>query len=124
MALTLPQSLPALPENPEPWSTNTLAAYNVLNTSYIHALGVLRQESGDPVRYKLVSSNIVDNMIPILERMGTDGLPQEWLERCAYILGRLVYELQVSALAAEGIFRDAVGKGCAPAETPQAGAYL
>lgn len=99
----LPNSLPQLPENAEPWSANTHAAYGVLNTAYMHALGVLRQEGGDPLRYKLVSSNIVDNMVPILERMGADGLPRNWIEECAYILGPLVFELQVSALAAEGV---------------------
>jgi hypothetical protein len=42
-------------------------------------------------------------MIPILERMDDDGVHRHWIEGCAYIFGPLVYELQVSALAAEGV---------------------
>ncbi|KAJ7871558.1 hypothetical protein B0H13DRAFT_2349849 [Mycena leptocephala] len=99
-------SIPALPDNPEGWSPNTNAAFEVLGSAYTHALGVLLQERGDPVRYKLVSSNIVDNMIPILERMDVDGVPRHWIETCAFVFGPLVYELQVSAVAAEGVERD------------------
>jgi hypothetical protein len=99
----LPPSIPPLPNNPEGWSANTNAAFEVLDSAYTHALGVLHQEGGDPVRYKLVSSNIVDSMIPILERMEVDGVPRHWIEACAFIFGPLVYELQVSALAAEGM---------------------
>jgi hypothetical protein len=86
-----------------PQSANTTTAFEVLGSAYTHALGVLHQEGGDPVRYKLVSSNNVDNMIPILECMDVDGVPRHWIETCAFTFGPLVYELQVSALAAEGM---------------------
>jgi hypothetical protein len=35
--------------------------------------------------------------------MEADGVSRPWIEACAYIFGPLVYELQVSALAAEGM---------------------
>ncbi|KAJ7020134.1 hypothetical protein C8F04DRAFT_1197029 [Mycena alexandri] len=102
----LPPSLPPLPDNLEGWSANTDTAYNILSAGYTHARGVLHQEGGDPVRYRLVSSNIVETLVPLLERMDVDGVPRPWIETCAYLFGPLVYELQVSALAAEGVHRE------------------
>lgn len=99
----LPDDLPELPPNAQPWTVNVLGAFDTLNTSYTHALNVLYQEGSDVVRYKLVSSNIVDRMLPILEHMETEGVPHDWIEQCARIFGPLVYELQVTALAAEGV---------------------
>ncbi|KAJ7727859.1 hypothetical protein DFH07DRAFT_970066 [Mycena maculata] len=40
--------------------------------------------------------------------MEGDGAPRTWVESVANILGPLVYELQVAALAAEGIERDEI----------------
>jgi hypothetical protein len=42
-------------------------------------------------------------MVPILERMEEDRVPKEWVNNCAETLGPLVYELEVAALAAEGL---------------------
>ncbi|KAJ7742001.1 hypothetical protein DFH07DRAFT_50882 [Mycena maculata] len=78
-------------------------AYQVLNNAYTRALETLRQEDSDVVRYKLISSNIVDNLVPILESMEGDDVLRDWVDTCAHTLGPLVYELQVAALAAEGM---------------------
>lgn len=98
---TFPENLPPLPFN-NPWSTNVITARQVLDNAYIRALQTLREEDSDPLRYMLLSSNIVDNLIPVLEGMEAD-VPRKWINECANILGPLVYELQVSALVAEGM---------------------
>jgi hypothetical protein len=105
MQTPLPEELPALPHvhGQPPWSVNVLTAFRVLNTAYTHARGVLYQEGSDPLRYKLVSSNIVDKMLPILEHTEADGVSRDWIEECAKVFGPLVYELQVTSLAAEGM---------------------
>ena len=64
-------------------------------------LQTLCSEDSDPIRYKLVSSNIVDTMIPVLEGMEAE-VPHPWIDETAKVLGPLVYELQVAALAAGG----------------------
>jgi hypothetical protein len=97
----LPDDLPELPPNAQPWSVIVLGAFDVLSIAYTHALKVLYQEGSNVVRYQLVSSNIVDRMLPILEHMETEGMPCEWIEQCARIFGPLVYELQVIALQKE-----------------------
>ncbi|KAJ7764538.1 hypothetical protein DFH07DRAFT_1016246 [Mycena maculata] len=43
-----------------------------------------------------------------LENMEGEGAPRDWVEAVANILGPLVYELQVAALAAEGIEWDQI----------------
>ncbi|KAJ7041724.1 hypothetical protein C8F04DRAFT_1176814 [Mycena alexandri] len=102
-----PDNIPALPQNPLPWSANVITARQLLDNVYVRALQTLREEDSDPLRYKLLSSNIIDTMIPVLE--GMDGeVPQLWIHACAEIFGPLVYELQVSALTAEGIERDEI----------------
>lgn len=98
-----PNDLPPLPPNPLPWTANVVTARQVLSSAFVRALAALREEDSDAVRYKLLSSNIVDNLIPVLENMEGDGAPRDWVEACAHILGPLVYELQVAALAAEGM---------------------
>jgi hypothetical protein len=98
-----PNNLPPLPPNPYVWSASALQAHQVLDSAYTRALETLRREASEGVRYKLLSSNIVNNMVPILERTEEDGVPREWVNNCAENLGPLVYELEVAALAAEGL---------------------
>ncbi|KAJ7215589.1 hypothetical protein GGX14DRAFT_562803 [Mycena pura] len=105
MDFDFPDNIPPLP--PNPWSTNVQNAYHVIDGAYTRALQALRAEDGDALRYKLLSSNIIDTMIPVLEGMEGE-VPREWIDSCAHTLGPLVYELQVSAHAAEGVERDEI----------------
>jgi hypothetical protein len=89
-----PNNLLPLPPNPHAWSASALQAHQVLDSAYTRALETLRREASEGVRYKLLSSNIVDNMVPIPERMEEDGVPREWVNNCAETLGPLVYELE------------------------------
>ncbi|KAJ7701689.1 hypothetical protein B0H16DRAFT_1617441, partial [Mycena metata] len=103
-----PENLPPLPLNPSPWTANVIAAYGVLDSAFTRALDALRQEDSDAVRYRLLSSNVTDNLVPVLDNMESEGVPRDWVISCAEILGPLVYELEVVALAAEGIERDQI----------------
>ncbi|KAJ7162513.1 hypothetical protein C8R46DRAFT_1222623 [Mycena filopes] len=104
-SFNFPDVLPPLPPNNLPWSANVRTAYRVLNDAYTRALHALRQEDSDKLRYKLLSSNIIDNFVPVLEGLQAE-VPRDWIDQCAQLLGPLVYELEVSALAAEGVERD------------------
>jgi hypothetical protein len=100
-SFTFPENFPTLPFD-QPWSTNAITACQGLNNVYTHALQTLCEEDSDPLHYKLLYSNIFDNLIPALEGIQAE-VPRDWIDECANILGPLVYELQVSALAAEGM---------------------
>jgi hypothetical protein len=101
-SFTFPDNLPALPLTGQPWPANVLTGQQVLNNAYIRARQALHQEDTDSLRYKLLSSNIIDNLIPVLEGLEAE-VPRPWIDQCACILGPLVYELEVSAHAAEGV---------------------
>ncbi|KAJ7735204.1 hypothetical protein B0H16DRAFT_1731466 [Mycena metata] len=104
-AFHFPENLPPLPLNAQLWSANVIAGHQVLDNAYTRALAALHEEDSDTLRYKLLSSNIVDNLIPILEGLEND-MPRDWIDDCARLLGPLVYKLEVAALAAEGVERD------------------
>jgi hypothetical protein len=97
-----PENIPPLPPNAQPWTANVITGRQVLDNAYVRALQSLHQEDTDGLRYKLLSSNIIDNLIPILEGLEAE-VPRDWIDDCANIFGPLVYELQVAALAAEGV---------------------
>jgi hypothetical protein len=97
-----PESLPPFPPSAEPWGANVVTGRQVLDDAYVRALQALHQEDSDTLRYKLLSSNIIDNLLPVLEGLERE-VPRDWVDECANIFGPLVYELQVAALAAEGV---------------------
>jgi hypothetical protein len=96
-----PDNLPPLPPNLV-WGANVITGRQVLDDAYVRALEALHQEDSDTLRYKLISSNIIDNLLPVLEGLVTE-VPWDWIDECANLLGPLVYELQLAALAAEGV---------------------
>lgn len=98
-----PSLFPALPHNNEGWTLNVVNAHRILCDAFTHARTILRQEDSDPLRFRIVSENLVNNMVPILEGMETDGVAREFIEECTHVLGPLVYELEVAALALEGV---------------------
>ncbi len=97
-----PENIPPLPPNLQPWPANVTIAHQVLDNAYIRALQSIREDGSDPLRYKLLSSNIIDNMVPILEGLEA-SVPRDWIDESVNIFGPLVYELQVVALGAEGM---------------------
>jgi hypothetical protein len=104
MDTTVPEHLPALPHNLDGWSANILVAYQLLWNAFEHALLLLRQEDGDPIRLNLSSEGLINDMVPILEQMESEGIPTNFTHGCAHLLGQLVYELRMAAMAAEGVY--------------------
>ncbi|KAJ7790734.1 hypothetical protein B0H14DRAFT_2625727 [Mycena olivaceomarginata] len=73
----------------------------------VHSL-LFAKEDSEAVQYRVLSSNIIDNLVPVLEGMEGEEVPTGWVDSCTGILGPLVYELQVMALATEGIERNQI----------------
>ncbi|KAK7027069.1 hypothetical protein R3P38DRAFT_2527204 [Favolaschia claudopus] len=102
-AFQFPENIPDFPPSNAPWPANVITAHQVLNNWYHRALEILLQEDSDPLRYKMHSAHIIDRSIPVLEGLEAQ-VPREWIDECANLLGPLVYELEVAALAAEGMY--------------------
>lgn len=98
-----PSAIPPLPHTVGGWSINVVNAHHILDDAFKRALAVLRQEDSDPLRLRVVSENLVNDMVPILEGMESDGISREYIEQCIHALGPLVYELHVSALSLDGV---------------------
>jgi hypothetical protein len=101
MSRAIAQSFPPLPDNR--WSHNIEQAHLIIANAYDHAYAVLQQDDGDPVRLQTLSEQIVNDATPLLEAMYTDGVPWEWIEVATHTLGPLVFELNMAALAADGM---------------------
>lgn len=69
----LPAVFPLLPHIPGGWSVNVINAHRILDDAFNRALIVLRQEDSDPLRLRMVSENLVNEMAPILEGMKAMG---------------------------------------------------
>ncbi|KAK6988415.1 hypothetical protein R3P38DRAFT_2573347 [Favolaschia claudopus] len=102
-AFQFPENIPDFPPSNVPWPANVTTGHQVLNNSYRRAREVLLQEDSDPLRYKMHSAHIIDRSVPVLEGLDAE-VPREWTVECANLLGPLVYELEVAALAAEGMY--------------------
>lgn len=103
MNTVIPDHWPDLPHSQDGWSANVLHAYKLLEGAFEHAVLLLRQEDGDPIRLNVTSESLVNDMVPILEKMEGEGIPSEFTHACAHILGPLVYELRMASTAAEGM---------------------
>ncbi|KAK6966453.1 hypothetical protein R3P38DRAFT_2590840 [Favolaschia claudopus] len=105
---SIPETLPSLPSLPQNlqngWSANVLLAYQSLERSFNHGHILLNQENGDHVRLTLASESIVNDAVPLLQRLEV-GMPQSFTHQCAHAFGPLACELQLTALAAQGIDR-------------------
>lgn len=72
----LQTEFPPLPYNLDGWSANVINAHKLVGKSVKHALTILRQEDSDPLRFCIVSDNLVNNMLPILESMRSEECPK------------------------------------------------
>lgn len=99
----IPAIFPPLPYNNVGWTLNVVNAHKILHNAFMHGKMVLQQEDSDPLRFRIVSENLVNDMVPILEGMEVDGVSREFIEQCVHVLGPLVYELEVTALSSEGV---------------------
>jgi hypothetical protein len=107
MAANIPAEFPPLPIGSNAaggWSANVHEAHNILRTNFHHGRILLRQEGGDTIRLNHASEQLVNDSVRILERMEESGVPAEYTYQCANAIGPLVFELEVAALAAEGMY--------------------
>jgi hypothetical protein len=107
MAANIPAEFPPLPSDGTivgGWPANVHEAHNILRNNFHHSLTLLRQEGGDPIHLNQASEQLVDDSVRILERMEEAGVPAEYTYQCANAIGPLVFELEVAALAAEGVY--------------------
>jgi hypothetical protein len=106
MAAHIPTEFPPLPNNKSllgRWSNNIQEAHHILQNNFYHGLDLIRQEGSDPVRLNHISERLVNDSVTILERMEESGVPPEFTRECANVIGPLVFELEVAALAAIGV---------------------
>jgi hypothetical protein len=106
MAASIATEFPPLPRGTTAgrWPANIHEAHNILQTNFRHGLTLLRQEGGDPIRLNQASERLVNDSVRILERMEESEVPVEYTYQCANTIGPLVFELEVAALAAEGVY--------------------
>jgi hypothetical protein len=107
MAANIPLEFPQLPDNGPiigGWPANIREAHNILRNNFHRGLGLVRQEGGDPIRLNHMSEQLMNDSVRILERMEESGISHEYTRQCANVIGPLVFELEVAALAAEGVY--------------------
>jgi hypothetical protein len=107
MDSNVPIDFPPLPDHGSTvggWSANIQEAHRILDNAFRHALTLLRQEGGDPLRLSHASEQLVNDSVRILERMEESGISPGFTQQCANAIGPLVFELEVAALAAEGVY--------------------
>jgi hypothetical protein len=102
MDSNIPIDFPPLPDHG--WSANIREAHHILHNAFHHALALLRQEGGDPLHLSHASEQLTNDSVRILERMEESGISPEFTQQCANAIGPLVFELEIAALAAEGVY--------------------
>jgi hypothetical protein len=102
-----PIDFPPLPDHSSiasGWPANVQEAHRILHDVFHRALTLLRQEGGDPLRLSHASEQLTNDSVRMLERMEESGVSPGFTQQCANAIGPLVFELEVAALAAEGVY--------------------
>ena len=92
--------IPELPLGYE-WSYDVELARTILVDSYLSAHRVLCQEDGDKFRLHYHSDRISKELVPILQALESEGLPQGWVSRSAEVLGGLLVDLERAAASTD-----------------------
>jgi hypothetical protein len=108
LAANIPTEFPPLPDAGPilgGWPANIQEAHNVLRNMFHRGCTLIRQEGGDPIRLNHASEQLMNDSVRILERMGEAeaGISPEFVRQCAEVIGPVVFELKVAALAADGV---------------------
>jgi hypothetical protein len=106
MAAHIPTDFPLLPSDGTiigGWPANIHEAHNILWNNFHHGLTLLQQEDGDLICLNQASEHVVNDSVRILERM-EETVSAEYTHQCASAIGPVVFELEVAALAVEGVY--------------------
>ena len=88
--MRLRNSLADLPEGQ--WNANVHSAYQLIQTSYQHAIKIIAEERlSDPIRLNVIASDLLDQR-PYLLGLVDEGVSRAWVEECAI---RFVCALEV-----------------------------
>lgn len=100
-----PTHFPALPDTPNQfnWPPDVLRAHNIIASAYDRAATLLRQEEADPMRLRIHSEQISQNMLHILDALVPEVGDQTWLDASATALGQITVDLERSAVIADGM---------------------
>ena len=100
-----PAQFPALPDTPVhfQWSADVLQAHRIILSTYDRASTLLRQEEADPLRLRVHTDQILQNMVPILDALVPEVGDHIWIEKCAETLGALAVDLERAAAIADGM---------------------
>lgn len=91
----IPESILPLParQDGQPWSPNIQQAYQIVHSTYLRAVALLRQTDLDPLRLKVHLDTLVDDICPLLVALAqvadVDGFPKDWLVESAEAVGSL-----------------------------------
>ncbi|KAK6983886.1 Integrase catalytic domain-containing protein [Favolaschia claudopus] len=102
--MSYPAHFPELPETPATfnWSPDVLKAHGIINSSYTRAVALLQQEDGDPLRLRVHSDGILSKLVPLLEALVPEVGDDDWIALGAHSLGKLMVQLERSAIIADG----------------------
>jgi hypothetical protein len=107
MAANISAEFPPLPDVSPilgGWPANIQEAHNVLQNTFHHGLTLVWQEGGNTIQLNHTSEQLMNDSVQILERMEESGVSPDFTRQCASIIGPLVFELEIAALAAEGVY--------------------
>jgi len=100
-SLVQQQEFPQLPPHEGTWSASIRTAHAHLENTYNHAIHVLLADGADPTRIAFHIDRITSEALPIVLELASEsqhaegiGLPGEWLENIAELLGNAVSDLQ------------------------------
>ncbi|KAJ7479082.1 hypothetical protein FB451DRAFT_1172202 [Mycena latifolia] len=93
-----PANFPAPPDTPNVfnWHPNLLHAHDILATAYGWAATLLRQEEGDPMRLRIHSEQIAEQLLPILEALFLELGDEAWIETAVTTFFQISVDLERS----------------------------
>ncbi|KAG6374552.1 hypothetical protein JVT61DRAFT_3897 [Boletus reticuloceps] len=95
------QAFPPLPAR-DYWSPDIHHAHEILQDAYQHAVGLLQQEDGDPLRIRIHADQISQQMVPLLEALHHEVGDINWTMLCVETFGELLCMLENVALSTSG----------------------
>jgi len=90
--MDLPAHFPAYP-GPGPPHHTVQRAYQVISETYQNSMHLLYLEDADPLRLRFHLTRLQERVFPLFMALSAEGLPVDWLDAGAHVLGKLLLEL-------------------------------